>query len=53
MNAHMESAQDKHTEFLLFLCFCVFLLVVELHHEVTAVTENVLFAEPSDDLPNN
>lgn len=49
----MESAQDKHAEFSLFFCFCVFLLVVELHYEVTAVTENVLFAEPSDDLPDN
>lgn len=39
--------------FLLFLCFSVFLLAVELHYEVTAVTESVLFAEPSDDLPDN
>lgn len=33
--------------------FWLFLLVVELHYEVTAVTENVLFAEPSDDQPDN
>lgn len=37
--------------FTIFVFFCFF--CVELHYEVTAVTQNVLFAKPSDDLPDD